>query len=450
MRIQIVALSLVAALGSAAFAADRRVGAGQTYAKIQEAVDAAQPGDRIVVARGTYAENVSVRKDKLQFVAAKGVVWDGTVGAASGVCLDVRASAVLVQGFAFRGGMHHVMSAGPDMRIVKCTSSGAEGQGFTIWGTHGTVESCTVTGAGSLGIYVEGDDATVRANRVSGVLGFGVYAWGARATVDRNVVRNTDGTQIVMLSDAAKATRNDCSVSSTLGIQVTGLDAVVQSNRVSYAGTVGILMESSGGSLIGNTVSHTKYSGVRARGDRIVVSRNRVEMTGDLLAAILVTSLTSEGGGVVEGNQASDAQSYGFMAETKGVTLRDNTALRCGTGNESGFLVYGNSNSLSGNKAQDGGGAGYVVWGDENKLSKCSATLNVRNGFLIYSGANNEVTACTASANDGDGLQNLASATDVVGGTFSGNRIDVTNAGTFDVYKGVKAATGGTTTQPEL
>lgn len=53
---------LVVLLTPGAFAATLTVGSGQAYATIQDAVNAASPGDTIIVNSGTYPESVNIYK----------------------------------------------------------------------------------------------------------------------------------------------------------------------------------------------------------------------------------------------------------------------------------------------------------------------------------------------------------------------------------------------------
>src|SRR6188768_1937085 len=84
-RFAIVSLVLAAA-AAPAFAADRKVPSAD-YPTITAAVAAAQPGDRIVVGPGFYAENVVTNVANLQFIGKK-AVWDGTtLAGVAGQCL---------------------------------------------------------------------------------------------------------------------------------------------------------------------------------------------------------------------------------------------------------------------------------------------------------------------------------------------------------------------------
>jgi nitrous oxidase accessory protein len=57
-----VALIVCGALAVPASAANLSVGAGAQFTTIQQAVDAAKPGDTVLVAPGTYTENIVVNK----------------------------------------------------------------------------------------------------------------------------------------------------------------------------------------------------------------------------------------------------------------------------------------------------------------------------------------------------------------------------------------------------
>jgi parallel beta-helix repeat protein len=84
------------------------VGSGRAFAHIQDAVNAARPGDTILVAPGTYAEQIGIGmgKDNLRLVA-QGTGAENVVIAApstgSGALVDIAAQGVVVQGFQLNG-----------------------------------------------------------------------------------------------------------------------------------------------------------------------------------------------------------------------------------------------------------------------------------------------------------------------------------------------------------
>jgi pectin methylesterase-like acyl-CoA thioesterase len=82
-------LPITALLSPAAEGADLQVGTGQTYAAIQDAVDAAMPGDTILVHVGTYAESITtntVASESARIVL--GAAGDGDVLVQGAVTLD--------------------------------------------------------------------------------------------------------------------------------------------------------------------------------------------------------------------------------------------------------------------------------------------------------------------------------------------------------------------------
>ena len=126
MDTRLVAAACLLATAAPALAADRQVGKGKQYATIQSAVDAADPGDRVVVAKGVYRENVSFSdKDGLTFVG-RGAVWDGRLSRDTwGDCLSFAANGVTLEGFTFRNGGFHVRSSGEGITVRRCVSRNA-------------------------------------------------------------------------------------------------------------------------------------------------------------------------------------------------------------------------------------------------------------------------------------------------------------------------------------
>ncbi len=78
------------------------------FATIQAAVDAAVPGDVIVVSKGVYAENVVVAVGGIT-LQGKNAVIDGRY---AGNCLDVTGDGVTVTGFTLANGGSGVVFAG--------------------------------------------------------------------------------------------------------------------------------------------------------------------------------------------------------------------------------------------------------------------------------------------------------------------------------------------------
>ncbi len=143
---------------------------------IQEGVDFARDGDTVLVAPGTYPENVVVKK-KITIAGAGGgeTVLDA---ASNGTPLTV----IGADGFTLRD----------------ATIAHGEGEVFGgIYCTDSTVsiERCSIHGISATfggGIFLDSCSATIRESRIEGNTaeknGGGIYAWQSRLLVDRCVI----------------------------------------------------------------------------------------------------------------------------------------------------------------------------------------------------------------------------------------------------------------------
>ena len=163
-----VVLIVCAALAEPASAATLTVGAGGQFKTIQQAVDAAKPGDTVLVAPGTYTENIVVNKPLT-------ITGNATVEAAD---------------------------SSKDVFLV--TSQGVQIDGLTITGGASGVDvanlsSCVITNINAhgyvRGIYLAGaTNSQVRSNNLSNN-GYGVYCdYATSSTIANNTIRGEKGT----------------------------------------------------------------------------------------------------------------------------------------------------------------------------------------------------------------------------------------------------------------
>jgi len=430
-RSVVVALALVALAGPA-FAADRKVPSA-AHPTIGSAVAAAQPGDRIVVGPGVYAENVVTATADLQFVGKK-AFWDGTLAnGTAGVCLVATGGKTVVEGFTFRSGqtgVAQVQLTGDDCRVAKCTARGPSTRFLTINGNRAVLDSCTLFAVNSSAVVITGDDALVQKIKARQCDDDVIDVEGNRATVTKCAfVLVEDSACIDVNGTDAKVMLNQF-VDCDGAITVSGDNALVEKNKMSHGGNVDVT------------------------GDHLTVRKNTISSAGNDQTGISVDSRTAVGGGVIEDNRVTDTAQSGFDVSCDNVTIRRNRVSGCGTeSNESAFEVSGNGNTFEDDVVVNGGTHGIEVSGANNTFTRCSSTDNAADGFHV-TGAGTTLTDCKASLNSGEGLDNGAAGFSATGCTFKDNRIDVandgtvTNAATFATDN--KFKTGGTTTLQQV
>jgi len=157
-----VALILCAALAVPASAATLTVGAGGQFKTIQQAVDAAKPGDTVLVAPGTYTENVVVSKPLT-------ITGNATVNAAdsSKDVFLITSPGVHIDGLTISGGETGVNVAG----VASCaiTNITEHGNVFAVYLANATnsVVSNNNLANNHYGVYCDYATSTTIANNVA-------------------------------------------------------------------------------------------------------------------------------------------------------------------------------------------------------------------------------------------------------------------------------------------
>ncbi|MDD2890188.1 MAG: T9SS type A sorting domain-containing protein [bacterium] len=154
-KIMLISVSLT--IASLCFGNLRRV--PSQYSTIQAAMDACVASDTILVAKGTYNENVVFKKSKIQLISESGA--DSTeIHGNGGVTISTSVSGMdistLLYGFKITGG-----TGGYD----------GEGGGLRMWNQNITVRKCIFTGNKANeggGLYLERSDAIVESCLIYG------------------------------------------------------------------------------------------------------------------------------------------------------------------------------------------------------------------------------------------------------------------------------------------
>ena len=273
-----VALILCAALAVPASAATLTVGAGGQFKTVQQAVDAAKPGDTVLVAPGTYTENVVVSKPLT-------ITGNATVNAAdsSKDVFLITSPGVHIDGLTISGGETGVNVAG----VASCaiTNITEHGNVFAVYLANATnsVVSNNNLANNHYGVYCDYATSTTIANNV---------ATGEAGGC--NAATYSDGIYLYY-SDSNNVTQNNLSANHVYGISLfhsSGND--ISNNTMIADEQIGVRLgeASNNNTLSFNTIGGNSQLGIlilNAQGNRINLNNfvNQTVATSDASAAIL-------------------------------------------------------------------------------------------------------------------------------------------------------------------
>ena len=165
---------------------------------LQQQIDHARPGDRIVIVGGTYDGDLII--DKPIFLS--GVDRPLLRGSGHGSVVRIRASGVILEGFDIDG---------------RGTGElGRDTSGVHVAAARVTIRDCRIRGA-LFGIYLrESDDAAVEANTIDGIpgrpageIGSGIHVWNSqRFRLAGNTIRRTRDGFYIQASGHGRVTGN--------------------------------------------------------------------------------------------------------------------------------------------------------------------------------------------------------------------------------------------------
>lgn len=346
LRTNLLLLSTAALLCSEANAADLLV--PQQFGTIQAAVDAAQPGDKLILKKGTYGENVVVAdKVGLTILGKKGATIAPTtpglglrllnsefVKVRGLTVRDTSATAIQIEGCA-------------DVLIRNCTVRNAGFDAILAFdSTRVTVLKNDLADLVGSGVALLGDTGEIRGNLIARSDRHGVFVAGPNFTIEGNSIEDT-----VLPGVEARTFDNihpnlliaENSLDRTNGIlvlsyaQVSILDNTVRSaeaDAVLVLGCVGVLMA-------GNLVKESGQDGIEIGQPSILLSNKVVKSGGDGMVL-----RTGSDGSLVKKSKIKRAGAVGMRLISSGNTLEKNKATKSA---EFDLVDSGAQNLLLGN-----------------------------------------------------------------------------------------------------
>ena len=277
------------------------------FPTIQQAIDNAAANDTILIASGTYPENVNVDVAGLRLVGVnKQVIIDGG-GAGNGVTVS-SVSSVTLEKLRIMNATVAISVTGDRCVVSRCKVSDS-GAGLVIVGNENLVEKskflnlqgtgATVTGSsnlitnnrfdapGSEGVLLLAGGNVVEGNRIEGGANRGVFVSGGQGNlVSSNDIRSV-GVGILVATNRTTVFDNSIRDTQNEGIKVDVDDNAIQGNSVKKAGFSGISLDESGLNLVaGNKVRKSGFHGIELfLSDANVVHDNNVKKSaGDGLS----------------------------------------------------------------------------------------------------------------------------------------------------------------------
>lgn len=453
----VCALAVIFAAAPAAFAGDIFVPRDEPT--LQEALAAAQPGDRIVVTstkvRTGPPQEILVDKSDLTLVG-RGATVIGKI--------RITGDRVTVRGFRFIRDQFlnaGVGTEGADTTIER--NRFKHGEAWAVAGSRPRFERNRFSGDEG-GIFVRSADAAVvRKNRLSsGEIrigdGYAGYAKPSGALVEGNVGPrtglNTYGAGHVVRGNTLDSMRvNDCpqgvveqnvcrGISDWLSMRTYGAGVQVRDN----VATSGLSVKGDGAVVTGNVIGTTadfSQMGLKVQGDDAVVSSNTItnatfgvavwgarptiesnsasvgstapmfDAKGDFQGCPGIWVQSDVAGGTIANNTITHTYGIGITVLTDGVTVTGNEVHGVGADTSIHVVADGvvvESNTIVHTKPGSGTGEGVSLAGDANVVRGNDVTNVPEDAIAVLSGAGNTLTDNVLGGAKGCGIYVAAEA----------------------------------------
>jgi parallel beta-helix repeat protein len=418
-------------VGSAADTYTVCPGGGCNYTSIQDAINASQPGDTIIVRDGTYTENVVVNVANLTLRSENGSASSTVLAAVNtSDVFRVTANSVTITGFTVRNATDSASAACGihlDSFVHHCTISGNTvsenycGIRLSALSNNNTLTGNTVMNNSVYGILVvSSSNNNLKNNTASNNNYCGIrLSESSNNNLTGNIATNNSFEGIWL----DYSSNNNTLTGNTVSENYYGIRLSSSSNNNNLAGNTansngasGIyLSSSSSNTLTGNNASNNS--------DGIYLdSSSNNTMTGNTAAnnyAFGISLWSSSNNNTLMGNTASNNDNGIRLYYSSKNTLMGNTA----SNNDNGIsLGYSCNNNLTGNTASNNSAFGIVLSlsSNNNTLSGNIANSNSDDGFRLLSSSNNSLTSNTAS-NNSYGIYLYASSNNILTGNTASN-----------------------------
>ena len=312
------------------------------YSTIQQAVDAALPGDIIIVRDGTYVDKITVFTPNLTIKSENGPntciiqainIWSAV--------FNIYANYTTISGFTIRkGSMGILLEASHNVTVEGSIIRNNKGKGIRISNAYNaTIRDNLVANNSGDGIYISASNATVRNNLVVNN-SRGIWIDESKAVMENNTVEDARSTGIYIYESTAVLTDTTINSTGSHGLEIRNCNKVTLNSPliIENAGSRGIYAYFSNLNLnLSNaTVRNSKSDGIYVYpygGNELVLKDCIIEGNGGsgIYWPVSGTHNVTVEGSIIRNNKGKGIR----ISNAYNATIRDNLVA-----NNSGDGIY--------------------------------------------------------------------------------------------------------------
>jgi len=405
---------------------------GADFIKIQDAVDAASPGDTIIVYSGTYTENVDVNKDHLTIQSKSGA--EVTIVQAADPddhVFDIRAASATIKGFMVEGatgtwaagiclsadcchisenicrnngigGIWVHYSSGNSLENNMCFENGFPGI-FVYYSSGNTLENNTCYNNVNDGIYLQASSGNQLGKNTCFGSSYGISLWSSSEnTVEDNTCSENVYAGISLSDSSGNTLENNTCVENNDGILLTrSSENTLINNNASNDNDRGInLYSSCSANIIKNNVcSSNVYCGIQLADN---CTNNIIEGNTCNYNSVRGIELTqSSNNNVIRGNACSYNEETGIIVA---FSLGNNFERNNCVGNHQWGIYFANSDGRSYLNNISGNGDNVFAYDSAIVWNSPGAITYTYNGETYTSYLGNRWDDYAGGDADGDGI----------------------------------------------
>ncbi len=379
------------------------------YTTIQDAIDAATPGDTIFVFNGVYHENVQVNKS----ISLIGEDRDNTIvnGSNAGDVFNITADWVSLTGFTVKYGSGGWLGAGIELSLVTdCKVSNNSIQhskhGIILWASSDNTVTNNTFSNNEDGVYFRAsENNTVTYNEVLNAYLFSFWLEDSHSNIIANNTVSSEHDGISLYGSDSNDIKDNLVFSNrSTGIVIRGSENNTVVNNTINANTNGFNLRGSDNNTLANNNVSTK------RGDSVYIhSSRRITMVDNTMIGsgiYMEGSLEHWNTHSIDNSNTVNGKSVQYWKNIVGGTIPPGA----------GQIILANcSGVIAENQNVSNGSVGFLVgYSSFNTIANSSSSGNRREGLNLIFSDNNTIIDGNFSENSKYGIYLFNSAHNIV------------------------------------